>query len=63
MKKNYKTPKAEKLEFSYADTVTASGTEPIQANTGMRHEQVWVSNTMFPSATGCSKQWRYVSNC
>ncbi len=66
--KKYESPKAEKLDFNYADAVTASGTgsqpeAPVITNSGERLEQVWVGNQTFPSSTNCAKQWRYVSNC
>ena len=64
MKKNYKSPKVQKLVFDYTDAVTASGeVDPGPSNTGMHREKVWTGNQTFPSSTGCSTQARYVSYC
>ena len=63
MKKNYESPKAEKLEFNYVDVVTASGTsEPGEFNSGYTREQYYTS-PQAGSPPPCSFQWRYVSNC
>ena len=61
MKKNYESPKVEKLEFNYAEVVTAS-TTPGPTNTGTTREKYYTS-PQAGSPPPCAFQWRYVSNC
>ena len=60
MKKDYESPKAEKIDFNYTEAVTASGGQSGQASENPTLQQVWVGNQTFPSPTNCAKQWRYV---
>ena len=63
MKKDYESPKAEKIDFNYTEAVTASGTTGQGGQSGSENgslEQVWVGNQTHPSATNCAKQWRKV---
>lgn len=64
MKKNYESPIAKKLEFNYAEVVTASDT-PGPSNKGWHLEEIWVGNTnpFAKCGGGCHKSWTYASNC
>ena len=57
MKKNYESPKAEKLEFNYTDAVVASDV-PGPSNTGTHIEKYWVN-----WQCGCGWKHKQVSNC
>ena len=62
MKKNYESPKVEKLEFNYMDAVTASNTQPGTSDSGYSQEKYYTS-PQAGSPPPCAFQWRYVSNC
>ena len=64
MKKNYESPKAEKLEFNYDVVMDVSNTttDPVQSNSGMTRERYYTS-PQAGSPPPCSFQWRYISNC
>ena len=65
MKKDYESPEVKKLEFDYADAVTASGTgtsDPGPSDSGYTREQYYTS-PQAGSPPPCAFQWRYVSNC
>ena len=63
MKKDYESPKAEKLEFNYTEVVATSGNpEPVTSDSGYTRERYYTS-PQAGSPPPCSFQWRYVSNC
>ena len=63
MKKNYESPKVEKLEFNYADTVVASGPPDVPTDKGCHLEEIWSGDNTTGTKCHCSKKWKWVANC
>ena len=61
MKKNYNTPKVEKLAFNYTETVTASDIPDIPSNKGGRWKMVSAGNS-YAKCT-CPWTWKWIDNC
>ena len=64
MKKNYESPKVEKLEFNYVDVVTAStSTGPVTPEAGRQVKEKYYTSPQAGSPPPCCFQERWVSAC